>query len=468
MAIKFDPPAFLNDFTQKQKDGWDVLVSSWMDNEAEGVKAPKGQGLFYNLQKDATAGDPAKQAIPWDAFPRVIRLWFSNEADADKKRWSASDTLRPIQARKIVNNQLKDPVPLFRRQQDEYCEWFVTRTAAGKITKVTFTAEAPEYWEFIASGTKPFFDPGDPRRDLVQGNPDQLLQLYRDLLGNPAVRKEDLYWQFDVATFDAESNQWTTFAKKGDYNRLNKWTTTDGVVHLTHQANTLGAEVNLAAQSTVLRKNTAGQPVTSAEALICCSAFGGVMRSSDPTIGSGVNALARSGMSLTLANPVALYIGELLGGITGKNGENMMQGWKVIRGNQPQRMVLRANFEVPPALGFTVSDCKIANVPIQFGGQLADKIKMQLTGAAKKLLAGPFMGLPCEAKCCTHPTKPSIKEIAGTTTNCATLPASFWSRIAPVLPAPGPGLIEEMPLSVETVDAPIQPKPAFAPKRSYY
>src|SRR5688572_7080263 len=201
MAIKFDPPAFLNDFTQKQKDGWDVLVSSWMDNEAEGVKAPKGQGLFYNLQKDATAGDPAKQAIPWDAFPRLIRLWFSNEADADKKRWSASDTLRPIQARKIVNNQLKDPVPLFRRQQDEY-------------------------WEFIASGTKPFFDPGDPRRDLVQGNPDQLLQLYRDLLGNPAVRKEDLYWQFDVATFDAESNQWTTFAKKGEYNRLNKWTTT--------------------------------------------------------------------------------------------------------------------------------------------------------------------------------------------------------------------------------------------------
>ena len=34
--------------------------------------------------------------------------------------------------------------------QDEYCEWSVTRNAAGKITKVMFTSEGPEYWKYLA------------------------------------------------------------------------------------------------------------------------------------------------------------------------------------------------------------------------------------------------------------------------------------------------------------------------------
>ena len=34
--------------------------------------------------------------------------------------------------------------------QDEYCEWSVTRNADGKITKVMFTTEGPEYWTYLA------------------------------------------------------------------------------------------------------------------------------------------------------------------------------------------------------------------------------------------------------------------------------------------------------------------------------
>lgn len=35
-------------------------------------------------------------------------------------------------------------------QQDEYCEWSVTKNDSGKITRVTFTCEGPEYWEYLA------------------------------------------------------------------------------------------------------------------------------------------------------------------------------------------------------------------------------------------------------------------------------------------------------------------------------
>ena len=34
-----------------------------------------------------------------------------------------------------------------RHVQEEYCEWRVARNAAGKITKVIFVTETPEYWE---------------------------------------------------------------------------------------------------------------------------------------------------------------------------------------------------------------------------------------------------------------------------------------------------------------------------------
>ena len=37
-------------------------------------------------------------------------------------------------------------------QQDEYCEWSVTRDPdTDKITRVTFTSEGPEYWQFLAA-----------------------------------------------------------------------------------------------------------------------------------------------------------------------------------------------------------------------------------------------------------------------------------------------------------------------------
>lgn len=33
--------------------------------------------------------------------------------------------------------------------QDEYCEWSVTRNSDNKITRIDFTCEGPEYWEYL-------------------------------------------------------------------------------------------------------------------------------------------------------------------------------------------------------------------------------------------------------------------------------------------------------------------------------
>jgi hypothetical protein len=57
--------------------------------------------------------------------------------------------------------------------------------------------------------------------------------------------------------------------------------------------------------------------------------------------------------------------------------------FKVLRGALP--FALRAVFEVPAALaaaGKTVSDVKIGARPIEFGGQLAQRVTMHLVGVA--------------------------------------------------------------------------------------
>ena len=71
-------------------------------------------------------------------------------------------------------------------------------------------------------------------------------------------------------------------------------------MHLTHRANTLGAEIALAADATVQFQVAPAPAATFPFRLICCAQFGGENRSSDPLIGAGVNGLAHSGLAITL------------------------------------------------------------------------------------------------------------------------------------------------------------------------
>ncbi|MBW4622750.1 MAG: hypothetical protein KME17_25750 [Cyanosarcina radialis HA8281-LM2] len=244
------------------------------------------------------------------------------------------------------------------RAQDEYLEWHVTRQN-GKITRVTFTCEGPEYWEALAEGYPQGY--GGPRNAGATGSKEKLLSLYRQYI-SPEVQLEDLF-------------------RNGAYNTYNKWNTTDGAMHLNQRNNTLRAEINIAAQATILRQKD-GEVLTDADELIRCALYGSPGRASDPTIGALVNALAREGYAITLQNPVGLYIDRLdTPGWTKPDGSDVDPGyWKILRGTPGA--ILRAVYEVPESEGFTVGDLLIGGEAIEFGGQIADFITMKLTGIA--------------------------------------------------------------------------------------
>jgi len=407
-----DEQGQLTELGERQQEGWSALVSAWMDRAVAG-----GSGLFYNPLARPSLPDAVNASVTWDAFPRVMENRFRG-----KEKWQRAETLQPFTDALFRTDEFSpifavdengsvitdEPLPLFFRPQDEYCEWH-TYKEDGVITRIAFTAEGPEYWRFLAEGTRGFFAQDDPRGAIVGGDAAKLVELYRRLV-SPEVQEEDLYWQHDTAIFSSTERGFFFYRMKGDYNPLNKWNTTHGVVHLTHPANTLQAEVNLGADATVLRHDANGILVTNSDKLICCSGYGGVNRSSDPAIGGAVNGLARDGLTVTLADPVGLYISELdTSGFAGPNGEDVSLSWQVRRGVADDGNILSAVFEPPVGLG--IEQMSIGGVDIEFAGQIADKISMKLTGEASAFTDAPVESRPCEAKCCTLKANPKIKRL---------------------------------------------------------
>ncbi len=248
----------------------------------------------------------------------------------------------------------------FYRPQDEYCEWRVERDAAGRIVRVTFTSEPPEYWQALHGDDLPAETPDQPSSSFP-GDPQVLLELYREHV-DPSVQLADL-------------------RRDGRYDPYNRWNTVDGIMHLTHPSNTLRAEITLGADATVLRareRRLTGDP----DALIVGAGYGGNDRCSDPTIGASVNHLAALGYAVTLQDPVGLYMDHLdMTGWTLPNDEPIDPDWfRIVRGTPG--FVARAVFEVPAGEGLTVSDLRIGGEPIRTGGQLAEHMTIKIVGLA--------------------------------------------------------------------------------------
>jgi hypothetical protein len=277
---------------------------------------------FYDPRKVNTPAAAARPMVRWTAFPARLVV----TVPAQRERWRLADG--------------------DRRRQDEYCEWAVTRNSARKITKVTFTTELPEYFEH-----------------LNDTNPQALVRLYRRLV-DPAVKLADLR------------------RASGSYNRANKWNRGANLAHLTDAPNTLEAAAILVAEATIPRRAADGTIITNQQELVLCGGLGDHLRNSDPQIAEAVNAAAREGDELALADPVGLYLGTLrTTGMTTPDGFDPAKFWKIERGDADH--TLRARFEVPPARGYTVGDIKIGGRPIEFGGQVADRVPVWITVIVK-------------------------------------------------------------------------------------
>lgn len=471
----FSTPGFIDDFRLRPDKreafarGWDAIIDDYLTSFAG-----REGGSFYNPSQDETPGEPARQSVAWDAFPQPIRRWFENVSDSDRRRWSSAETLRPLTIggqplRRVRGDALAEPVQVFFRQQDEYCEWFAHRDDTGRITRVTFTCESPEYWRFLAMGTRRFFPAEDDRSTIFEGDLDLVAELYRAHV-DPSVTVDDLVWPFDVAAFDSESGRWLIRARAGWYNEHNKWNTTHGAMHLTHPANTLVGEFIVASRAAVLRRARNGNPVNEPGAVVCCSGFGDPNRSSDPSIGGAVNGLARQGLSVSLADPVGLYVAGInIDAFSGPQGEEV-DAWTVDRGDSGREMTMRATFAAPDGVDFRVEDMRVGGQAISFGGQIADEVTMILTGLAKRRGRESTDRQACTTKCCEHPDKPDVSAVIGNAVNCATVD---WVEQAPVPPEEAiterrsPELLAEGPdagVAVQSVDDSIVIHEELSPK----
>jgi|HubBroStandDraft_4_1064222.scaffolds.fasta_scaffold02156_1 hypothetical protein len=332
----FDPPGSIDDFAADPtlRTNWNTWLSGQFDiaiTSVNGFLTAHGGGScqFYNPSTHGLPGPDLPHSsgdITWNGFPKR----FSATGPGSPTRYAdAEPALNAGQA----------------RVQDEYLEWYVNKQN-NKIVSIHFTCEAWDYFDFLGKNA-----------------PAKVLQLYQQYV-SPAVQQQDL------------------FGADGSYNRLNKWNTELGAMHLTHSANNLFAEIFLAASATVRRQNQ-GVELTSSIPLINCAEYGDAARNSDPNIGIAVNGLAREGRMITLANPVGLYMAAFDGSGLTVNGNPAGGFFTVVRGAFP--LALRAVYQLPPQLsatGLTVSDVKIGSKNIEFGGELAERITMHLVGAA--------------------------------------------------------------------------------------
>lgn len=373
---ELNPPGwpYVDDgLSAENKAAWSREVSSWMETEIT-AKNPDGTPLtggsnvlrtpltqFFNGTVTAYDTSQPPQTISWIGFPGLIAREDPNT------RWPTVEGHRDV--------------------MDEYLEWSTNVDSEGRIQYIVFTCEGFEYFSFLGSN-----------------EPDALVDLYKKY--NPdfaaQIKKEDL------------------FDEKGSYQPYNKWngvvckvpghpedgldTVNPGcIMHLAQVNNTLGAEIDIAAQATVLRKNPSGQLITDQTILCNCSRYGNPKRNSDPTIGIGVNTLAQHGNFISIADPVAIYMlgfdtanFQLDVDGTGQDLQPIPDGtFTWVRGNIDRKMGLRLRIQLPKGtMGtgdnagreLTVSDIfdTSTNNYIEYGGQFADYITMGVSAVTIK------------------------------------------------------------------------------------
>jgi hypothetical protein len=469
--MAFEVPARQDDFPnspelrRKLLEGWNDRRGRFLGNYVSNAV-----DLSKNYVDPATEPPTgAAAAVPWNGFPKLMSRWYQDGAsDAAKETaervadiptplvfWFNSESPDersprsvPMHWLPIFANQpgarfastprlinadgtLGPPMSHLRRQQDEYLEWHAVRDAGGRLRKLAFTAEAPDYWLALAMTAQ-------------EAGSNRLLELYRELIG-PEVQASDLFYQTDLAVPfpDASGNlAWRRWHVRGQYNVLNRWTTADGLVHLTHAANTLGAEVALAAEASVLwASDRSSGPSSIAVEIrrIACGAYGGINRSSDPLIGKGVGDAIVGGARITLADPIGLYIADIaIDGLTGPNGEAVgRSALRILRGTDDafEPRMLRFEVELPPGTPFHLDDCVIDGRKLKRGGQIARKVSLQLYANTYPNSVDPQTPAePCDGAVCRHSARPDVFTIGSDGNGAAQCPdaaSAAWLRQTP-------------------------------------
>src|SRR4051812_29545751 len=90
---RFDPPAFLNDMNEEQKNEWSKFISNNFDFMISLQEREVGRGKcqFYNPMKVDTPDEHRRRPIIWKAFPKL--LVDKHEANMEQAYKEAEETL---------------------------------------------------------------------------------------------------------------------------------------------------------------------------------------------------------------------------------------------------------------------------------------------------------------------------------------------------------------------------------------
>ncbi|MEA2879487.1 MAG: hypothetical protein QOF14_4683 [Hyphomicrobiales bacterium] len=339
LITRFETPGKLRDLPASSSfyDEWHRAVTDMIKTSTEsrpGDVSPPGSG-FYNASL-TDVEKVATRSLVWMGFPRP--LFIADHPGGRREAFRTSETRGNFR-------------PGGRTTQVEYLEWFAERDDHGRIAKVTFTTESPEYWKALFR---------------APGGSDRVLELYRELLGNPAIALSEIT--------DAS----------GQYDPLNQWNTTRGIIHhivahdpeLSTPQNLLGAALGLGGRAVFL-------PTVSDN----FQTFNDSPTAADPRVTNDVSALARKGLQITAADPIGIYLGGWDDtGWSKPDGSPVGDYWKIVRpAGASGPPALRLVYEVPASEGFVVGDIRIGGRPIEFGGQIAEHLTVLFPAVAGKL-----------------------------------------------------------------------------------
>ncbi|NUP05951.1 MAG: hypothetical protein HOW73_07825 [Polyangiaceae bacterium] len=371
------------------------------------------QTWYYDPTTTNTS-DAQYAQITWSPLPGRIAYYFHSLANtpdlfslADTGKDTKGNTFGTIPSNPCDPDGTSKSYGPYgpRGWQDEYCEWSIERDSKGRIVRIDYTCENPEYYN-----------------SLWMIDPNRVLEVYRTTLDKPQIAIEDLYLRDSSGNVIIDAG-----TGRPAYDPLNKWnsgpistSTGGGAMHLTSTPNTIQTEIGLGSTATTPR--TCGN--TSIGTLICCAQYGQIGRNSDPNIGAQVNRLVSNGsapMKVTLANPPGLYMQtpDFTRFVT-PDKTNAAEFWTVKRGNPslvdslgrtlPGTFVLHATFMVPASKGYTISDIMIDGIPILYASQVNQTFLMQICGQANP----------------QPPPFPSVQPCAGTPTSLVAQPLQLF------------------------------------------
>lgn len=401
MPAKISTPGFTTDLSGGGRKAWAAYITGIL----------QGTGQDPGVIQDATArnkGVPPALLLDGDSALETGTLHVD---------WKGY----PVRVKKAINkpDSKVDPFLDWTRAgatvtratcHEEYLEWRTVRRTDGKIIRIEFTTETPDYWAKLAR-----FEP----RKLVELAARFAGEAVSDVNIPMLFGTELDPFTVNPSTKAGESlelaymNQnWSVDGDiKGDYNNGKK-----AMMHMAVQANSTNAAIALAVYAAYPHAKIVGGKqvaLSGPEAIAATSQAAVNCRNSDPTIVGSAIRQVFGGAKIALMEAIGLYIltapPEI--GLTFADGAAVPDSWfSRQRGSDKlsnpvgldlfQRLVI----EPPPGSTLTISDLVDAGGdPVKSGAQVARQINVALylrktkdAAGVKPIISNSTVVPPCD------------------------------------------------------------------------